>query len=202
MDTLTQRQEQRWLMLDKYYELTDGRSEAIINLWNVGDELGWNRELTRSTYDYLKNEGLLEAKAMGGASGITHWGVKEVEAAKQGIGTEHFAPNFVVNINSPGSNIVAGNRTTAVQNSGTISTADQLGVLERILHQVESPLPQDAVRLVETARHEPPNKYEVARAAEELGGRGGRWREALTQFCTGAGAGILVEAIKFGLGLK
>jgi hypothetical protein len=48
-------------------------------MWDIGDQLGFDRDLTISIAQYLKGEGLLEFRALGGIISITHYGNKEVE---------------------------------------------------------------------------------------------------------------------------
>jgi hypothetical protein len=100
IQTIEKRQENRWLMLHQFYEITGGRLNRIVDIWEVGNFLGWDRDTTATTFDYLLGEGLLEAMTLGGGASITHQGVKEVEAAMEHPGkpTLHF-PSSVVNFN-------------------------------------------------------------------------------------------------------
>jgi hypothetical protein len=100
IQTIEKRQENRWLMLHQFYEITGGRLNRIVDIWEVGNFLGWDRDITATTFDYLLGEGLLEAMTLGGGASITHQGVKEVEAAMEHPGkpTLHF-PSSVVNFN-------------------------------------------------------------------------------------------------------
>jgi hypothetical protein len=100
MTTIEERKKNRWLMLQKFYELAKGHAGYDpINMWEVGEQLGWDRETTEATYDYLQGEGLLNATTLGGGATITHEGVKEVEKAEEHPQepTLHF-PAFIVNI--------------------------------------------------------------------------------------------------------
>lgn len=103
MTTIDERKKSRWLMLRKFYELANGRADdEIIDMWEVGKQLGWDRETTEVTYDYLQGEGLLKAMTLGGGATITHQGVKEVEKAEEHPQepTLHF-PAFIVDIRMP-----------------------------------------------------------------------------------------------------
>lgn len=87
-------------MLRKFYEITRGHAGHYnINLWEVGKDLGLDRDTTAATYDYLRGEGLLKSMTIGGGATITHEGVKEVENAEENPQepTMHF-PAFIVNI--------------------------------------------------------------------------------------------------------
>ena len=57
MMKLDERKKNRWLMLEKFYELAKGSANRyIISLWDVGEELGWDRETTEIIYDYLEGK--------------------------------------------------------------------------------------------------------------------------------------------------
>jgi hypothetical protein len=100
IQTIEKRQENRWLMLHQFYEITGGRLDHIVDMWEVGKFLGWDRDITEATFDYLSGEGLLQARYLGGGASITHQGIKEVEAAIEypGRPTLHF-PSYIVNFN-------------------------------------------------------------------------------------------------------
>ena len=44
--------------LKRLYELSDGAETKFINMWEIGDQLGFDRDLTISIAQYLKGEGL------------------------------------------------------------------------------------------------------------------------------------------------
>ena len=69
-------------------------------MWEVGGELRFDEEEIRKIVDYLIDEGLLEARALGGVIGLTHWGIKEVEQALENPDkpTEHFLPINIITI--------------------------------------------------------------------------------------------------------
>lgn len=97
---LDQKKQQRLLFMSALYEKTDGSTDLVLNMWELGDELGWERPTTSRTVDYLEAEGLLEFAAMGGEIAITHAGVVEVEQSLSTpeAPTEHFPPAATVNI--------------------------------------------------------------------------------------------------------
>lgn len=99
MTALEEKKKYRWQMLRKFYEITDGQAgRHIISMWDVGKELGWGRETTTATYDYLQGERLLKGMTIGGGATITHEGVKEVEQAEDHPDqpTQHFPPNIII----------------------------------------------------------------------------------------------------------
>ncbi len=77
---LEERQKNRWLLLRKIYEITEGLPDKDnINVYRVGEQLGWNTEEIEATFDYLQGEGLLQGVTVGGGIKLTHKGIKEVE---------------------------------------------------------------------------------------------------------------------------
>lgn len=51
----------------------------FVNMYEIGSQLGFDSETTKSIALYLKGEGLIEFKALGGIISITHNGIKKVE---------------------------------------------------------------------------------------------------------------------------
>ncbi len=79
MDSLDELEKKRFEFLRKLHELSDRNENKIVSMWEIGDQLGFDRNLTISIAQYLKGEGLLEFRALGGIISITHYGNKEVE---------------------------------------------------------------------------------------------------------------------------
>jgi hypothetical protein len=102
---LTELKAARFKLLNHYYDLTGGDPYK----WNppqaVGAELGYDEQTSLQLAEYLKNEGLLKYWAMGPQAGITHQGVKEIEAARSEPEkpTRYFPPVNVIHV---GGNVV------------------------------------------------------------------------------------------------
>ena len=98
MDRLTEKKANRFRFLNALYEATDGATNAIVEMWDLGESIELDREATSGVVDYLSGEHLLEHRALGGGIGITHYGVVEVEHAlsEPEKPTQYFPP--VVNI--------------------------------------------------------------------------------------------------------
>lgn len=199
---LEEKKRNRFLLLRKLYDLTRGVPERhLINIRQIGPDIGLDPEEALNTFEYLKGEGLAKWMALGGVGTITHWGVKEVEEALEGRETGHFPSNIVIITGSPGANVVAGSGITVSQNNVTIhgSASEKLA---ETLRQVDATLPREAEELLEAASKAEPNQLEVANKASALASQGPAWKEALSSFAASVGSGLLVEAIKFGMGLK
>jgi hypothetical protein len=77
---LEERQKNRQLLLWKVYEIAEKISvKDSINVYRVGEQLGWSIEETEATFDYLQGEGLLQGVTVGGGIKLTYQGIKEVE---------------------------------------------------------------------------------------------------------------------------
>jgi hypothetical protein len=107
--SLEEKRKNRFLLLYKLYEKTDGVAEQhLIDIREVGKELGMEADVALNAFGYLKDEGLTKWMALGGLGTITHWGIKEVEDAKDHKPTAHFPANIMIILNSPGANVVSG----------------------------------------------------------------------------------------------
>lgn len=80
-NTIQKKKEDRFKFLHKVYEITEGQENYMVNMWQVGQEIGLNRNETSAVFDYLQGQGLVEPMALGGGMAITHYGIVEVESA-------------------------------------------------------------------------------------------------------------------------
>ena len=71
--------------LKKLYEFSDGTETKFLSMWEIGDQLGFDRDLTIFIVQYLKAEGLIQFRALGGIISITHYGIKEAERSLNNI---------------------------------------------------------------------------------------------------------------------
>ena len=51
--------EKRFQFLKRMFEITEGNEKADVNLWELGDELGYSRPETDKIDDYLVGEELI-----------------------------------------------------------------------------------------------------------------------------------------------
>ena len=100
--TLEEKKTKRLQFLHRLYELTEGSEFKYFNMFDIGSELDLDRKLTSDIAYYLRQEGLIEFRAIGGMIGITHRGIREVEKALSNPNkpTDFFPP--AVNIISIG----------------------------------------------------------------------------------------------------
>jgi hypothetical protein len=78
VDPLTEKKAKRFRFLNGLYEKTDGNEEDVVDMWEIGAAVGLTREDTERVVQYLVGERLIAYVAMGGAIGITHFGVVQV----------------------------------------------------------------------------------------------------------------------------
>lgn len=71
----------RFRFVKLLYEKSGGDELRWSNMWDLGTELGLDKETTQRITHYLHGEHLLEFKALGGLIGLTHYGIKEMEQA-------------------------------------------------------------------------------------------------------------------------
>lgn len=141
MDALTKKKTDRFLFLNRLYELTGGDKLIYEDMGEIGRQLGLSREEIRNVMNYLDGEGLAMYRGIGGQIAMTHAGVVQVEKAlsKPEIQTEYFPPVVnILNIQSMiGSQIQQG--THGSTQSQTISVKD-IAAIENLLTQVKSAL--------------------------------------------------------------
>lgn len=157
MNLLEEKRRNRWLMLRKFYEITGGRSDAyIVDMWDVGEQLGWKRETTETTYDYLEGEGLLKAMTLGGGATITHQGVREVEDAESNPNepTLHF-PRFIINFNNE---TTYGDKFEGITNATLINRSS----VESAFNQTTIPVDEEIAKTLSAITEAIENSQNVA----------------------------------------
>ena len=73
--------ENRFKFLQKVYDTSDGDENVMMNMWELGKELRFDRDETEKLTQYLIGENLIKFVALGGELSITHYGVIEIEEA-------------------------------------------------------------------------------------------------------------------------
>ena len=131
----------RFEFLMAVYDATGGSKSSAVSIWKIGESLGLSRDDTGNITDYLTDEGLIVVKDVGTFVGMTHQGIKEVEAAKNEPqkATEHFSTQIINNFHAPVTNAAfqQGNQNST-QNVNMMSQA--VPELEDWLDQMESVL--------------------------------------------------------------
>ena len=206
MTSLERKQKNRFALLQKLYELSDGaRARDYIDVLQLGQSLGMEEDECVNTFEYLRAEGLVRWSSQPSGGSITHEGAKEIEDAQREKPTAHFPANIVMITGSPGAQVVQGSGNT-VTSTTTVTMSDAVRQLRERLEAVETPLPSEAEELLTEAEKEDQDRFVLAQKTDALAQKGDGWRTTLGEFAVqlaaGGGAGLLVEAIKFGLGMK
>src|SRR6266511_1772172 len=72
---MDERDRLRFAFLQLLYDPGGGRRRGSSNMWSIGAELGLDRREASAVFEYLKDAGLTEYRAAGGAIGLTYEGV-------------------------------------------------------------------------------------------------------------------------------
>ncbi|GAB2742740.1 hypothetical protein GCM10027019_22780 [Melaminivora jejuensis] len=133
MDTLTKKKADRFRLLNRLYEITDGHTMKIVSMWDVGDTAQLARNETENVVNYLVGEHLVEHRTIGGGISITHHGIVEVERALSApeSPTHYFPPVVnIVNVHSMvGSQIQQGTHGSTQSQVANTNDIDAIRVL-------------------------------------------------------------------------
>lgn len=137
---MEKKQTERWKMLREFYDLSGGSTLEYVNMWEVGRKLGFDKRTTEITFQYLLDEGLLRAVAIGGLSSITHYGVKEVERKLRypSEPTDHFS----INVLSVSGDVVGSQILQGSPGAQQILYPAQRSSIEDILKKLDGLMPQ------------------------------------------------------------
>jgi len=140
MADIQQLRERRFNLLHKLWEVTGGDEYRGVDMWELGNDLGFTREDVENVVQYLQGEGLLQHLALG-VIGITHRGVVEIEDALQHPegATTYFPPVNIINIHHmEGSQIQQGTSASSQIASFGIANSDELA---RFLQRLRGEIP-------------------------------------------------------------
>jgi hypothetical protein len=101
--TLESKLRNRYLMLRKLYERSEGSERVNIKFFDLAKEEGLSEKDARDICDYLLSEGLIGDRRAGGGVAISHKGIVEIEQSISNPEwpTEHFPTTIVQNFNAP-----------------------------------------------------------------------------------------------------
>lgn len=100
MKSIEEMKKQRFQFLNRVYELSGGSQFHFVNMYEIGQEFGFDRESTINIAQYLSEEGLIENEDTGGNLTISHRGVCEVEEALSNPDkpTTYFPPVNIIHV--------------------------------------------------------------------------------------------------------
>ena len=178
MTNLQEKQRQRYLVLSKLYELTDGEPVRRVEADAVREATGLAEVTFHDAVQYLRGEGLLKTSNL--VLEITHQGLVEYERSleKPDAPTEHFPVQVIQQFNAPVGAVQTGAHATAnvVQQVGS-SAGEVFEMLAQLRRDIETTLPPaeqvEALELVdgieEEARSEKPRVGRVKAFLKGLG---------------------------------
>jgi hypothetical protein len=136
--SLEDKKKERFLFLQKLYDITDGNSSYIVSMWELGEELGFDNNKTQNIVDYLTDEGLLEPKALGGGIAINHDGIIEIEdsQANPDSPTQHFPPINLIHIENMNSSSIQ--QVTSYSTQTINFNIEKFEVVKRIIQEIEN----------------------------------------------------------------
>ncbi len=134
---IEQKKKQRFEFLEKLYKETNGSESYMVNMWELGKELEYDRETTSNIVEYLQGEDLLVPRALGGGIAITHYGIKEIEEAYEypNEPTEHFMPINVINIENMNNSSIQQGTIHSTQNNHF--DTNELSELKQIISELQ-----------------------------------------------------------------
>src|SRR3569623_808076 len=140
MTNVNNKKKQRFLFLNRLYELTGGSQLKVVQIHDVATSLGFFvSDEVADICLYLKNEGLADPRNM--AISITHFGIKEDEAAlsEPDKPSHYFPPVNVINVQQMNkSDIQQGNLNS--HQSASFKEAE--GDLVKLLLELAETIPE------------------------------------------------------------
>jgi len=140
----------RYKVLNKLYEETNGSKRALVNAFDLANELNIEEALMREIVDYLSSEGLVDRVTLAGYIAISHAGVLEIEEANSepSSQTTHFLPVNLINntINIGGAN--SGNIQIGTTNSSqtVISESEKIEEIRKWIASLEEVLRENNIK--------------------------------------------------------
>jgi hypothetical protein len=142
MVDIKEKKERRFKMQKKIYDITGGDEDKFVEMWKIGEELGFDRATTEQTTQYLAAEGLIAFLGLGGIIGITHYGIKQMEQALEHPDqpSRYFPPVNIINIGSmSNSQIQQGAiQSTQVQSVNVESVAGVKEFIDKLKFELET----------------------------------------------------------------
>lgn len=190
MTTIAEKQKQRFQFLKLVHDATGGSETQIVNMWDLGNELGWDKQTTDVTAQYLVGEGLIKFWTISGGLGITHWGVRQIEdaLANPQEQTEYFPPVInLIQIESMVNSQIQQAGPEAIQSQ---ITGDQFDIeaIGRFLGALKSSM--DQLELIDSSLND--LKGEIATIEAQM--QVSKPKETFIKECLRSIRGILEEA--------
>lgn len=142
LERVLQKDKNRYRILRKIYDVTDGNENGIVQFLELARQEGLTEDQANDAYDWLLGENLVETHGPRRNARITHLGKLEVEQSikNPNVSTEHFRPQviqyFMQISGGVHSSNVAGGGSTIANSSANITEGASGSELVQILQQV------------------------------------------------------------------
>lgn len=168
----------RWAFLRLSYTEAGGRLDVILNMWEMGEKLGWDRGRTERVLLYLTHKGLLGRGTLGGGYTITEYCFDLIERAeaRPDSPTGDVPPLSSLQVHITNSTVVASaiGSPGATVTSGDISVHVQAGtdigeLLDELLGHLKRDGQVDRVRLIDIEQDVACLKAQLAKSQPDKG---------------------------------
>jgi len=139
---IEEKKKQRFQFLKKVFDVCHGSQSYMSNMWEIGNALNLDKRITQDITNYLIEEDLLKAGAMGGGIMLAHNGIKEVEEALENPdrATEHFMPFNIIHVQNMNNSVI---QQGVSQSSQAVNQSSfDLEKFKGFLIEVKNALPQ------------------------------------------------------------
>jgi hypothetical protein len=176
------RRQMRRAVMAEMYDLLGGRMHSAITGAQLAEHMGLDPEEVYAALDFLEGERLLDTSGLAGY-GLSHKGIKEIEAAKEHPerATEHFPAIQVIN-NYGGNQVVAQGRDIHVSQLNLTQLSEALrGLAEQLTSADGGILSQESETLLRTAQSGA-TPIKIASAAEDVAAKSEKHASILVTF--------------------
>ena len=140
---LNQKKKNRFRFLETLYDSTNGSTQAIRHMRDIGRDLQFSPDETSQIVEYLRGERLIKSLTRDGAISLTHEGVLEIEQARDNPTqpTHHFPPINIINIGSMNNyTLQQGSSHSTINFTAESSNAASLSDILQLLKEIQNTL--------------------------------------------------------------
>lgn len=100
MNSINEIKKKRFQFLNRMYNSSGGDENKSLSMWDIGKDLDFDEKSIEIIVQYLKGEGLIEHRSIGGFIAISHWGIREIENALSNPEepTQYFPPVNIIHV--------------------------------------------------------------------------------------------------------
>jgi hypothetical protein len=179
MPDVAKLKEMRFRYLNRLYEVTGGDQMARADMHKIAKELGLSDQEKNLVTQYLSGEGLLEHATIGGGIAITHYGVREIEAAhsEPESPTHYFPPVNLISVHTMSNSQITQASPGSEQTFGSEELGQLRDFVAKLLEDVDklqlgnedrSELESDASTLQSQADSSRPKKSIIAECLRSI----------------------------------